>query len=746
MERGTSNIFDNLMAYSRNEKSAELKKLKPSERLLEEIKGFGFNMSQLETVLKQKGNQLILSCAGSGKTTALIFKVIYDQKTGWATRIQEVNGNPLRIPEKIWVCTFLKSGADELKSSLIKWQRRLHCVDTSQSIAFSTLHAEFKRALNSMSINTQIVSEADNMRYLKTILQGYFLKNGNGKPLNSDDYRDLASALTYTRNRLDNKRYDHETYDELGISMSIVDAILRDWKAERKKNGVWDFEDLQESLYHECYEKNNQEVINYLSNRYNFIYIDEFQDTSQIQYALLKVYAGSAKQVVAIGDDDQTIYSWRGSYNGIITKEFLKDFSPVKTDLSINFRCPSNILKAIKPSIEENTERFKKDLKSSREGGLARYGAFPNYKEMVSKLCDLVYEDVKGGKTVAILCRVNSDGLMPALILDKMNTISFSISGDGMTLASYIGRLVLGIVRLFTERSTQAVKNALNLLTYDQYCVNNLMKVCKTNKMSIWDVSDTDLMYSCPSIAGKILQWREWRKSLGEVDALKLVLQDYRVTVFQKSTQFNDVVRSVISSVETLLDYYDYKYAEDFLIELEDINERLKARKKKVGTQVRIATVHEFKGKEADSVYIWNDSEHVFPYGNADDLTKEMYEEERRVHYIACTRAREVSTVMYLQGKMGDFAKEMDLSGAEKLNKESDGIVGLKLTKQMKEDGNLKKFAEVATAGKEPKKSVETPSKEADENEDNPFWDMEEEFENRYSNAEDDFQRRMRRR
>lgn len=736
MSNSENSIFDNLMAYSRNGKDETLKKMKPSERLLAEIKSYGFNMTQLEVVLKQKGNQLVLSCAGSGKTTALIFKVIYDQKTGWATRVQEVNGNLIRVPEKTWVCTFLKTGADELKASLVKWQRRLHCVDTSQSIAFSTLHAEFKRALNAMSVSTNIISESENTKYLKEVLKGYALKNGEGRPLNSDNIRDLMGALTYTRNRLDNSRYNNEVYDELNIGSSIVDAILRDWKLERKKNNFWDFEDLQERLYEECYVKQNQEVISYLANRYSFIYIDEFQDTSQIQYALLKVYASAVKQIVAIGDDDQTIYSWRGSYNGIITTDFLNDFSPVKNDLSINFRCPSNILNAVKPSIEKNTKRFYKDLMSSREGGLVRFGAYPNYKRMVTSLSDMVYEDVKNGKNVAILCRVNSDGLMPALILDKLNTISFSISGDGMTLDSYIGRTVLGIIRLFTERSTLAVKNALSLLTYDQYCINSLMKVCKVNKVSIWNISRQDLEYSCPSIAGRILQWRNWREINGEIGALRLVLEDYRINVFQKDTQFNDVVKSVISSVETLLDYYDYKYAEDFLVELEDINERLKARKKKVGTQVRIATVHEFKGKEADSVYIWNDSEGIFPYRGSEE-DEDNYEEERRIHYIACTRAKEISTVMYLKDRPGDFVHEMDFQGAECTTKGTeDGQVMMRLGERMKEDGNLKKFE---------KECTESPGSVSEEEENNPFWDIDEEFGNRYNNAEEDFQRRMRR-
>ena len=544
-------IFNNLMNYNSVEHKAEetKKQVKPSEKLLSDLKGFGFEMSQLESILKCQGNQLILSCAGSGKTTALIFKVIFDQRTGWATRVKEVNGNKIRVIDKTWVCTFLKSGADELKSSLVQWQHRLHCGDTSSAVQFSTLHAEFMRALNLMGVTTNIINASTNTSYLREIVKGYSLQNAEGNPMNSENIRDLEGALTYTRNRLDSSRYKNDVYEELNIGPTLIDAILRDWKSMRIKNKFCDFEDLQEMLYEECYKRNNESVINYLSKRFNFIYIDEFQDTSQIQYALLKIYGRCAKQVVAIGDDDQTIYSWRGSYNGIITKEFLEDFNPIKNDLSINFRCPSNILDCIKPSIEKNKNRFSKDLQSFKKGGKCRVGGYSSYKSMISALGKLVEEDVKEGKSVAILCRVNSDGLIPSLILDKLGGIQYSISSEGMTLDSYVGRVALGIVKLFTERSTPIVKSTLSMLTWNNYCINNLMKVCKNNRMSIWDIDKNDLVYSCPEISSRLLTWRKWRETSGDIQALKLVLQDYRVNVFSKDTQFNDVVKSVISSI-----------------------------------------------------------------------------------------------------------------------------------------------------------------------------------------------------
>lgn len=723
-----SSIWEKLSTYSKNDKNEELKKLKPSERLLKEIESYGFDMSQLKTVLQQTGNQLTIACAGSGKTTALVFKVIYDIKTGRATRVVEVNGRTIRVPEKIWVCTFLRTGAEELRASLKKWQRRLHCIDTSDSIQFSTLHAEFKRALSSMGVATDLISDVDNSKLLKSIVSKYALVNAEGKPLNSENYRDLEGALTYTRNRLDSKRYENDVYHELTIGPSIIDGILFEWKAERKRKGLCDFEDLQEMLYHECYVNENEEVINYLSNRYNFIYIDEFQDTSQIQYELLKVYGGKARQVMAIGDDDQTIYSWRGSDNTIIRERFEEDFSPTKNMLSINFRCPSNILRVVEPSIENNKNRFEKKLVSAKEGGEPRFGSYVNYATMVSALGDLVYQDIVDGMDVAILCRVNSDGLMPALMFDKLGKFGFSISGDGMTLDSYIGRLVMGIIRLFTERTTPAVKSTLCQMTWDTYCVNNLMKACKANKQSIWNINEQDLRYSCPSIAETILEWRRFKKDNGDIPCLRHVLEYFRTNVYSKSTQFNDVVRSTISSVEALLDYYDYEYPDDFLMELEDINDRLKGRKKLNGAEVRIATVHEFKGKEADSVYIWNDSRKVFPYYSSEESVEDL-EEERRIHYIACTRARKRSTIMYLKNKEGMFVNELDLSEAEDLSpKGVKGTMSGKIKEEMEEDKALREFAEQAGV---------------DEHENNPFWDVDEEYATRYDNAEDDFYNRM---
>lgn len=161
--------------------------------------------------------------------------------------------------------------------------------------------------------------------------------------------------------------------------------------------------------------------------------------------------------------------------------------------------------------------------------------------------------------------------------------------------------------------------------------------------------------------------------------------------VFVRDNQFNDVMRSVLISIESLLDYYDYEDVDDFLMELQDINSRLKGREKKAKCEVKIATVHEFKGKEADSVYIWNDSIGVYPYKRSEG-DKDDYEEERRIHYIAGTRARKVSTIMYLSGKKGAFVEEMDLSGATLIEKETSGVLKRSIEEKLEENKGISEF------------------------------------------------------
>lgn len=634
-------------------------KVRRSERFLSDLEADGFSMEELSEVLKTSGNQLIVSCAGSGKTTALTLKVCYDFLTKELTEVVDTpSGQTLRVMGKVWVSTFLKTGAQELKNALRDRQRRFGIREIHNAITFSTMHSEFYSLITSLGIKIDIVDARKNKDYLRSVLSGYSIR------LNAEELNQFMGALTYTRNRLDASRYDAPIYKDKGLTPTIIDAVISGWAQLRRVNEVMDFEDLQDILYHDLYEKPSEKVIEAVASRYQFIYLDEFQDTSQKQYAIIKAYARDAKKIIAIGDDDQTIYTWRGSSGDIITKEFPADFNPTITKLTKNYRCPSKILDPVVPSISRNVDRYEKEIKSSREGGLLRVGYYRSFEAMSRALSKGIEEDVNDGLSVAVLCRTNSDGVIPALMLDKLGAkYRFSVSGNDMTLDSYIGRQVMSVLSLVNSRGGSKVEKALGQLGYSR---NREAKIvaegCSSDHCTLWNQSREDLKFSAPQMWNHLKVWLdEYDKGTRGIDLLHFLLTYYEKSVYVSDSEYSQKARAVISAILTLLESSEYASVDEFIMDVDDMNERLRARKNYRGdADVHVATVHEFKGKEADSVYIWNDTHGVFPHRKADDV-----EEERRLHYIACTRAKKISTILANAKKPSPFLNEMDLKGAE---------------------------------------------------------------------------------
>lgn len=620
-------------------------------------------------------------------TTALIFKIMHDIITGEATKVVSVpNGNNVRVVDDVFVGTFLKSGADELSERLGYWQRKLGYTQTADRISFSTLHAEFKRVLNAMGASTPI---GDSTKYLKKAVDDLGIAR-EGNKLSAEDYNVIGGIVTYYRGRLDDSKYRHPSVSDYGLTPVVLDRLVQDFATQRQLAGVMDFEDLQELLYNFLYVTPNKAVQDFVANRYKYIYLDEFQDTSQIQYAILKFYARgrlwinkggvssddilhtgveTLGKIVAVGDPDQCIYSWRGSDNRIIEEYFDSDFRPCWSSLSYNYRCPSNILDAVVPSIKINKGHSNREYKSSREGGICNGYVFSSYKSMLAQLVADIDSDMERGNTVAVLCRTNYDGVIPAFILESSGHYNFSISSQSMTLDSPLSKKLIAMTSIFTERSSNAVKNTLSMFVprYNEWDVKQLVDTLKSNSKSIWQIDEADIEYSCPALAPIIKalknEFYEGNKRVREkeIEALKSMYKYAMVEVFGGNSLYCESARAYIEALLFILDSENFESVFDFLDHINSINDRLHARINNTKANICIATVHEFKGKERDSVIVWNDSDGVFPSSKTDINNLEELEGERRVHYVACTRARKKSLIYTLFGKTGMFAQEMDL-------------------------------------------------------------------------------------
>ena len=661
--------------------------------LSEEDKGLytiDFEPTELLNLLRTYGNQEINAIAGAGKTSALVFKVMYDVVTGEATRLYALNnGNQVRIPDKIWVCTFLRTGAEELKNELMNWEYKLGYNSTGDSITFSTLDAEFKRCLNAMNVVTNIGKPEQLESLLRKAITACNIHRSDDYPLTNEDYKIIGTIVKYYRGRLVDK-CNHPSCKDYGLLPQTIKVLVSQFAALKIQEGIMDFDDIQELLYKYLYITPNKAVQDFVADRYNYIYIDEFQDTSQLQYAILKFYARghlaintingiepdeedkillgaeTKGKMVAIGDPSQCIYSFKGSDSRILTEYFDKDFKPCISTLSVNWRCPSNILLPIIPSIHLNKDSAKQEIIPAKEGGIFHCYAFNSYRQIVDYLKKDVMEDLDNNMNVAIICRTNYDGSIPAFVLESMGNVNFSISGDTMTLNTPLPRKLMALTSLLYERATANVQHSLEMIVpqHSKYSLTMLMDTMRSNNLSIWDVPIEDIDYTCQWLTPFVKRIRTILMPYGvrqkdrEFDAMKAIYDYYINSVFSGNSIYNQSARAYLETLKYLLETQTNKDLYSFVETMEEYNQRLRARIGKNRTNVQIVTVHESKGKEYDSVYVWNDSEGVFPSNKCNLESEEDLEEERRVHYIACTRAKKKSSIYTLSGKVGMFVKE----------------------------------------------------------------------------------------
>lgn len=632
---------------------------------LEEL---GINLEELKPVLECQDNLLVLSGAGAGKTTGLMLKIIRDLVSGdmmkTVTTTSVYGTSHIQVPSKILVSTFLKSGAEDLKKSFIEWCRKLGVVGIDYSnIHFKTIHAEVMDTLKQMGVGVSILE--DSQPLARAIMGKYSIRsvNSTARSVTIDELNDFQGIVAYARNRLDAKRYEHTLMGDYRMDITLLDAVLKDLQLMRRATGKMDFEDLQEMLLEGLLT--NENVRNFVQNRYDYVYVDEFQDTAQLQYGILKEYFKGAKRVITIGDDDQTIYSWRGSDIDIIKTTFIEDFNPTILNLTTNYRCRQNILNSVIPSIELNQKRHPKDLKAFKPGGEVNV----IYQGNVNMLVDTMRADLVKGYSVGVLARVNADLLIPAIILELDGGIDFALS-KSVNMNNRLSRQVFGAIDLVTKRMTGEFENYLRMVLpkYNWFEAEKLINVLKNNKsLNLYNIPMDDLTSSVPSLAPFIKGLRS-SKEIGGVEAYLFILGYLEQNVFTGKSLYVVKARSLIQFVKrVILEHKDVKNLDINAIDNlfnQVLPERLSRRGKySQTTRVKLTTIHEAKGKEWDSVVIWNNVNGAFPniVGNR-ELTEDEFEEERRIHYIAWTRAIEKLTVFSDVANEGLFLKECDLS------------------------------------------------------------------------------------
>lgn len=604
------------------------------------------NQKQREALLYFDSPLRIIAGAGSGKTRVLTRKIAY--------LINEFG----IAPSKILALTFTNKAANEMT------QRIKQYTPNGVEVHVSTFHSLCAKILRKEAIhlnldsNFQIIDSLDQKTIVKRIFPEFEIDDEEETQLSTNEILkmiSLAKNKNYTPDELVNAlNFDSPNDVDYNKKIGLIFKRYNEYLKEQKS---LDFDDLIIKVY-ELF-KNVPQIASLWSNMYSFIMVDEFQDTSRIQYEIVKQLVGKNTQISIVGDPDQTIYSWRGADVNLIL-DFDKDFPNTKTIiLSENYRSTQKILDAANNLINYNKKRFHKDLITNNEIGedIHYNHAFSNEAEarwVVQTINKLKKQKIQL-KNIAIFYRSNyySRPFEEELIKENINHKIFN--GQKFYHRKEI-KDVLSYLRLIYDGLDLPLLRVINTPArkIGKQTLANLQKFAESKQMTLWKTLRVHLQ--------DLPVAREVKKNI--VDLIN------NVNYFRKALQ-NNKIYVVLEKFLTKIGYYDY-LANDVALKgtgKDNVNELIRSIKvweennkdksvkdylefvslASAGDEydnstnyVTLMTVHSAKGLEFENIFLVGMSEQIFPTFHAINSNNiEQLEEERRLAYVGITRAKQ---------------------------------------------------------------------------------------------------------
>lgn len=319
--------------------------------MLEQVTGQKCSDEQRK-VLEATGGKCILASAGSGKTTVLTWDLAIDIMT------DEVDAT------KLLCTTYSKAGAGEMNERIAALFKKLGLY---QKVEVRTMHSTYYKVLRDFGIVKQVITQGQRSMYIREACKEAHIQ------LEDEDLDTMDSLLSYQVNNLlnDKQLYQSYVFTLNNVSIEQYAAVRTGYSARKQANGFIDFDDMQLYMYMLCVQQRNPDVLNYCRNLWQYFYIDEFQDISKIQFAILQAMCTDASKLLCIGDDDQCIYEWRGACPSIL-QNICGYYDLQRFVLSTNYRCRSEIVKLAAVGIKQNVSRSEKGMQPYKQGGNVR--------------------------------------------------------------------------------------------------------------------------------------------------------------------------------------------------------------------------------------------------------------------------------------------------------------------------------------------------------------------------------------
>lgn len=600
------------------------------------------NEEQKEAVIYNNGPLLVLAGAGTGKTKVLTLKIAYLLETGQA------------YPSEILAVTFTNKASREMQervSNLLMKDTSNMWLGTFHSIANRILrrHAE----LVSLTTDFTIIDTDDQNRLFKQVLTDL--------GIDTKDYpiKNYANKI----NEWKDKGINCETVSNLAININYfpeIKEVYKEYQKRCRKLNICDFGDLL--LYNVEIFKKYPDILNSYINKFPYILVDEYQDTNSIQHTWLKMISGIGIKdnifITCVGDDDQSIYGWRGAEIENILK-FEKDFKNTKiVRLERNYRSTSNILSVASAIISNNKDRHKKTLwtDSKNCGEKICLKCFDRDKDEAYFISNEILElnEKLQYKDIAILVRAGyQTRIFEEIFISQ--SIPYKIVGgfkfyDRKEIKDCIAYLKL--VRnhsdfLAFERIINVPRRGIGSVT-----LGKILNEVKGQKIDILNVCEDLCLIG--TIKGKasehILKFvndiREWSKQLTEKDHISLTKDIIYGSgyidnlLIEKTDESKNAVENINEFIRGLGEFQSLSEFLEYISLASDKTNSVN------DNSVNIMTIHSAKGLEFDTVFLPGWEEGVFPSPRSVD-EKNGLEEERRLAYVAITRAKNKLTISY---------------------------------------------------------------------------------------------------
>ena len=584
------------------------------------------NEQQKRAVLYNQGPLLILAGAGSGKTRVLTMKIAY--------LVQEEHVSPYSI----LAITFTNKAAREMKeriSFLIGEDTKKMQVSTFHSFGLRILRENAEKL--GYTSNFSIMDSDDSLTIVKKIL----------KELNYDPKMYNPRAIKNKISSCKNEIVSPDDYEKFAVSEfeKVVLEVYHKYEKKLSLNNAVDFDDLL--ILPIRLFKENPEVLQKYQERYQYILIDEYQDTNEAQYILSKMISAKYRNICCVGDNDQAIYSFRGAnYKNILN--FEKDYKDAEViKLEQNYRSTKIILKAANSVIRNNKARKEKNLVSNKEDGekIKVYRAYDGNDEnhYVATTIKKLHEKGKRYEDIAILYRTNAQSrtieeelLKEGIPHHVVGGVSFYARREIKDLLAYLRLIHNHHDNISLERVINVPKRGIGLKT-----IEDLNAQADLKNTSIFDVIDSGKPLAFKNIILDLTKVQE------EVTLTELIDKVLEATGMKQELESEKSLDAEVR-LENLEEFKSITRAfeereglvslEDFLYEVSLVTD--KNEYDSIEGQVSLMTVHSVKGLEYDIVLVIGMEEGLFPHLNA-LLDNNELEEERRLCYVAITRAKE---------------------------------------------------------------------------------------------------------